>query len=528
MNKYLHLATATIILAGMFISANAYNGKMLNAKAVSVQARHTEWWVPFSACETPDWLFDGSLMVYTIENSAVKDKKTIYNREQGPAQYPAFNLAGTRIAFFRINRAPAATGSACVSATGGKSHISVINPDGTGLTDLCELPGTLNGSIFPLDWPAGDWIYYEMPHADGSWGLMIWRVNANTKVSEKVCNVTNDGSDKELMCSYFQRFTMALDGKYAAFMTYPKYGCDSEGAATQFFSHVNGVYRFPPPNGNLGSSMVGQLNGCNASVSPSGRITGNYFAGWHDDLKLGSPDLSASNSWIPEGVTSGGVKTTNFTINTMETWAAQEIGNGAETIRWSTNSDKWVLQGIGQIGTGHASGNITGCNQVVANWVDKVAINISKNPKPYVCAYTNPCSSPAPANLDQSVCLSNDPGDLWVIDAANNPNGDRYEDVEGVWHAVDGTAISSDAAFSNRFGDLEFSAIARQSNRELSLHLPHGKQSSIAIIDITGKSVTRVSATGTTNLFLHSLPAGAYFVSIDEQGSRHRSKLMIR
>jgi hypothetical protein len=468
--------------------------------------------------------------VFTITNSAVTANNTIYNREQGPAAYPAFNLAGTKIAFYRFYKAPAAAGSSCVSVNGGKSYISIINPDGTGLTDLCEIPPAPSGNsgIYPLDWPVGNWIYYEKPHADGSWGLMIWRVNAVTKASEKVCNITNDGSDKELMCDYFQRFSMTLKGDYAAFMTYPKYGCEAETAPTyQFFSHVNGVYKFPPVNGGLNSGFIGYRNGCNCSISPSGKIVANYFAGWHDDCQLGTPNYASPGGAIPDGMTSGGVRYTNFTINTMESWAGQEIGNGAECIRWSVNSDKWVMQGIGNTNTGHAENNSFGCNQVVANWIDKVAINISKNPVPYACAYTNPCSSPAATSLSQASCLNNDPGDLWVIDAANNPNGDRYEDAEGVWHTVEATAISSDADRANRPGDLAFSAIARQTNRELSLRLPYGKKSSIAIIDIAGKNVMRVLVSGTACLSLHSVPAGAYFAVIDAQGAKIQAKLMV-
>jgi hypothetical protein len=176
------LALASAVALVFAANLSAYNGKQVNAKAVSVQWRHgiaTDW--TSMCCDCWDGFPQGQIVVYTITAGVVQSNPaTIYTRDKGLATYPAFNLAGTKIAFFRSSKAPAATGNMCASVNGGKSYVSVINTDGTGLTDLVEIPATPAGEIMPLDWPAGNWIYYTKPYAiqgDPS-SVDIWRVNA--------------------------------------------------------------------------------------------------------------------------------------------------------------------------------------------------------------------------------------------------------------------------------------------------------------------------------------------------------------
>jgi hypothetical protein len=341
----------TIILVLALTSVNAYNGKQVNAKAVSIQSYHTNWYSSFSVCGSGDNMMDGSIMLYTIQSSAVTGKTKIYDQTQGLAHYCALNLAGTKVAFYREGRAPAnppATNGSCVSVNGGKTYISVINTDGTGLTDLCEIPaldGHNSGGIFPLDWPAGEWIYFTKPHdaahsySGDNASTMIWRVNSVTKAAESVCNLTKDGSGAELVCSYNHRFSLSLTHDKMALMLYPKYGCTTD----QGIGDVNCAYNFPPASCQLSGSLTCRA-GCNISISTSGTQFGSYFAGYHDDLFLNNTDIK---------------------ISTLESWAGEKIGIGAEVIRWAVNSDKWVLQGIGNTGSGHASSNISGCNSVV-------------------------------------------------------------------------------------------------------------------------------------------------------------------
>ena len=503
---------AAFLLLSM-LPATAYNGKQVNAKAVSVQAYHTEWYSNFSVCGSPDAMMDGSIIVYTIGASQVTNKTAIYDRSLGLAQYPAFNLAGTKVAFYREGQAaaPGSSNGTCVPADGGKSHISVINTDGTGLTDLCELQTLPEGLIFPLDWPAGNWIYFEMPHTtsftnQGNTSLMIWRVNSVTKVAEKVCNLTNDGSDSEITCAYIHRMSLNLKGDRMALMCYPKFGCNEGSATVNFFSNVNRVYRFPPPGGNLtGADVLGRA-GCNISISPSGTQCGSYFAGWHDDLFLNN---------------------TNVKIGTLEQWAGEKIGNGAEVIRWAVNSDKWVLQGIGLTNSGHADNNFLGCNSVVCNWIDHVAINISKNPAPFCGAWDYETCG-IPTTLEKSLITNNDPGDMWISDPANNPNGDRYEDLQGVWHAVDGTAVSSDRDRNGMYEQSHSPIVLKEADRELSLRLPSGETSEIRITDIRGMTIARQMARGRTRISLKGFAPGTYFVIVNNEGIAKNSKVIVR
>jgi len=547
MKRFWHYMAAVSAVAAMVCPAHAYNGKNLNGKAVSVHYRNGG-----SLCGSGSGANRGSIVLYTLQNSAVTSRDTIYHREQGFAQYPAFNLAGTKIAFFRYGQGPGANGS-CVSANGGKSSISIINPDGTGLINLCDLPVLPDGLIFPLDWPVGDWIYYEKPHAtafgnQGNSGLMIWRVNAVTGVSEKVCNLTHDGSGAELNCSYLHRFTMSLKGDHCAFMTYPKYACNGDGAAsTEFFSHVNGIYKFPPPNGNLGgSACVGWRNGCNASISPSGKLVANYFAGWHDDMNLGSINYATANGgeignddpsvglpvaadetghvWINPNTNSGCPVCVQSSKGNLTKWnGGAYIGQGAELIRWSVNSDKWVMQKIGMYKSGHADNNDNGSNQIVCNFMDSVAINISKNPVP-------PHNSPddqaeAPYG---TVFWNNCAGDLWVDDPASNPDKNKYEDLKGVWHTVGTTPVQGNGVGS----PLESApAIVAQSGSSPSVRISiQGRDPwSITVTGADGRTIrsfTGASA-GEITVPVSSMSRGVCVVNVAQSGKHFVNRIVL-
>jgi len=454
--KGIHMKKAAVImvvstfLAGLPSSATAYNGKYLNGKAVSVHFHDGG----VNLCESSGNPWRGSIVVYTIQNSKVTGADTVYKKEQGYAHYAAFNLAGTKIAFYRFGQAPSTSGS-CIAVNGGKSYISVMNSDGTGLTDLCELPALPSrAEIFPLDWPAGDWIYYTRPHDaahtyNGDNGsTVIWRVNYLTKTNERVCNLTDNGTGAEEMCNSIRRFTLSVDARHTAIM----YVAGGKGGCTAdvINNHENNVHTFPPPGCAILSSCVGYCSGCNISISPSGKIVGSYMGGAHDWLVLGSVNYANGTSCqgIGNDDTSAGLKIDGFWINkltnpncptcilssqlNLTTLTGEFVGRGAELIRWSANSDKWVMQKIGNGWDGHAGDNDNGSNQVVCNFIDSVAINISKNPPPPPFPY--------PSGY---VFQNNDAGDLWVSDPANNPGGDRYEDLQGRWHSIDGAIVVS-------------------------------------------------------------------------------------
>jgi hypothetical protein len=362
------MIAAACIVAGIAGEANAYNGKLVNAMAVSVQWHQGEQdWAPM-CCECVNGDFRrGPIVLFTIKNSEVTKSDTIYSRANGLASYPAFNLSGTKIAFYRLGKTNAASGAGCVSVNGGKSYISVINTDGTGLTDLCELQSLPQNGVFELDWPAGNWIYFQMPHVNvldenqGNASVMFWRVNAVTRVAEKVGNFTNNGSGAELKCAYAHRFTLSLDAKHMALMTYPKEACSGEDAASTFFSHVNNIHSFPPQNGNLGNTCVGYRDGCNISISPSGKIVANYFAGNHDDMQLGTPDYTT-------GLTCYGIENDDPSVGLKieHVWLNSVSGQPSS----NANLAKWAGEFVGGAFPicGHQLTSFPFTTAVVAKW----------------------------------------------------------------------------------------------------------------------------------------------------------------
>lgn len=490
-------------LTAMVSPALAYNGKNVNGKAVSVQWRSGDKdWAPM-CCECRD-IRDGALILYTIQNSSITRKDTIHTRAQGLAQYPAFNLSGTKIAFYRFGKAPAATGTGCVSVNGGKSYISIINSDGTGLTDLFELPGLPNGEFFPLDWPAGDWIYFEMPHdAAHSYAsdrpnasLMIWRVNAVTKAAEKVCNFTEDGSGTEIVCGYIHRFTLTAKADYMALMVYPKYACTVDAG----MDHVNDICHFPPQACNIRSSRISSRDGCNISVSPSGAQVGSYLGGLHDVMFLSGTQVSIKN---------------------MESWAGESIGCGAECIRWSENSDKWVGQCIGLCPDGHADAQANGCNQVICNWADKVAINVSKNAK----------VTGGDVNGQGVIYWNNCTGDFWVDDPVNNPNKNSYEDLQGAWHVVPGASAVEYPGIAGRGAAPGGTfSIASSTAPAIRVHVPQQSPWEISITGVDGRTVRLLTGAGAGDIAVSAagITRGICVITLTQGGKHVVNRCVVR
>jgi len=255
--KTARLIISACTLAGAFFSTHAYDGKNVNAKAVSVN------WLRGSGCCQCDnggsLLSNGNVVLYTIQNSQVTKADTIHNRSSGMGHYPAFNLSGTKVAFYRdsVGSKPGSW-TGCQSANGGKSTISVIDLGTKQVTNLCDLPSSPScGHVeeVPLDWPAGDWVYYERTHVPADvwegWtsSIDLWRVNVATKVNEKVCNFSNNG--QENICTYFRRFSLSLKADRMAAQLMGKYACtltpDVGG---------NAVWPFPNPGCNFSGRLI--------------------------------------------------------------------------------------------------------------------------------------------------------------------------------------------------------------------------------------------------------------------------------
>jgi hypothetical protein len=204
-------------------------------------------------------------------------------------------------------------------------------------------------------------------------------------------------------------------GKFPAFVRRLEISLDGTRAAIQgngfanpdgSYYNVNHVFCFPPPGGKVSPTVcyIGEAGAsCNISLSCSGGYCAGYISGWHELLTTGK---------LPGAI---GPAIADLNLSTIESWYGQDIGQGAELVRWARNSDKWVLQQIAFTGLEVGGGS----NQLLTNWVDHKAIRTSHNIK----------------GDHWSSCT----GDFWVDGGAANAG--KYEGADGVWRtpAVTGT-----------------------------------------------------------------------------------------
>ena len=364
-----------------------------NGFAVSVSFR-----VPYVS--SMQWTYEscinrGKLVRYDISSNSVTRRDTIF---PGWAQWPAINLTGTKIAFFRWGKHME---NGQIVGTNDPNYVSVVNKDGTGLVDLVPVAAPLSSSASSrdpmLDWPAGDWVYYEKPTKSHE----IWRVNINNPASNQlVVAYQKSPKGEDTGPIYFYRWTLSVDAKWALIWT----------AGYTWNSNI--WHCFPPPGGdplacapNNGATWA-QIWACNGAISPSGSYAAHYTGGVHDNIETLSWDHNTSGSYQ-----TAGSRTYSYA--------------GAEQLRFSANSDKWQQQQVGF--EGHADALCNGSNQWLMNWKDGGSIVVSGNTRG---------ASPAQCS---------DAGDFWIDGGASNAG--KYEDVNGAWIAVAPTnAIASRAA----------------------------------------------------------------------------------
>ena len=200
-------------------------------------------------------------------------------------------------------------------------------------------------------------------------------------------------------------------------------------------------------------------------------------------------------------------------ITDLESWSGHSIGIGAEHIRWAVNSDKWVMQGIGWYG--HADEIAQGSNQVVCNWVDKVAINISNNPK-----------------TSNAIRLNNCPGDLWVSDPTNNAGGNKYEDEAGAWHSVPGTAVLGDGAYAGHEGAIPVIAGSGSPVRAPSIRVRVPQQGAwtISIATVNGKAVRSLAGAtgGDIAIATSGLSGSVCLITLIQNGKSYLMRCVVR
>jgi len=181
-----------------------------------------------------------------------------------------------------------------------------MNVDGSGLTNLVQVaaPGKAGQDMEEgvLDWPAGDWIYYEKPTKTGE----IWRINAN------------DPARNELVCKYnagmnLRRWDLSADARYS--------GLQDRGGPSG--SHlIGGGTAFPLINNDFNQSQPVQIAGCNQAVSCHGNYIASYLGGNHEIMFMNGWDHFGQRSSIAGDLNAFSWQT-HWTR--LETWLGQPL-----------------------------------------------------------------------------------------------------------------------------------------------------------------------------------------------------------
>jgi len=467
--------------------------------AVSVAWRFSDLnWGAFNpACPENnmyDWAERGSVVRFGINGPSVTCD-TIHSRANGFAMYPAFSLDGKRVAFYRfgwrLGKSPT-SGRDTLLDKNTKPHIAVINIDGTGLRNLCEIaaePYYENA----LDWPASDWIYYVRSRTNGARTMDIWRVNVSSGVNESVCTM-GDG--------WFRRFSLNLK---------------ADRAAMQFVAVTNGALCFPPTNCNASSCGLGYAGSCNASLTTSGGYIAGYSRSAHDCIELtklpGTVGPEQPYWAYTTCVTDLQAYTNQLKIPNLSGGSDLIAGDG-EVIRWAVNSDKWVLQQYGW--SGHADATRYGTNQILINWVDKAGVVTSRNPK---------IPGDPVGGGGGVVYYGNCPGDFWVDGGAANLG--KYEDANGAWISVPGYYPTQSAmSLEKKNCPLPLtSSVDAQGNLRIRT-APYG-HAKIRLIDMRGITVFSFVAENAVSIPAPRMQPGTYLVEVSSAATRNVSKVTI-
>jgi hypothetical protein len=450
------IAFSALAIAFFACPSPAIDGKHVNGFSVFAQ-----WFWPFDVNDA--WTCNryprGPIVKATIVDNKAVSWDTLYD---SLGQYPAINPTGTMVAFFRWGQRVAFDPkvndgriSPIAGTSSNPSYLSVVNIDGTGLRNLirvnlsvdCNWAGEGNDV---LDWPVGDWIYYEKPRKTGD----IYRIHVNDPTQNVF--VTNINT-----MNAARRWSLSLDGKVAA----------NQGGTAN-----NDVHPFPSDGRTINAP------GCNIAVSASGGILAHYYGGCHDDIDI--KPFNRSNFTTYCGTWDCDWQL--VTIATIEGWLGQDISinHCSDLIRWSVNSDKWVLRQIGWCGQGMAIAD--GCNQVIVNYKDRTAIVGNPLVRPPKC-------SDIPATT-RGQHINACAGDFYMTGDVSHPNSvpvNSYEDTNGVWHSVNGPVAVENSPFSIETAGPLARLTKHSATWHISLAVP---RASVEVIKPNGALMYRFSA----------------------------------
>jgi len=304
----------------------------------------------------------GDIVAYEIKNSDAISSTVLFDGKGGDdskaasfARYPAINMEGTQVAFFRCTK-------------DGKSYVSVVDVSGANLHDVAAIPAQTGYDVTGcLDWPRGRWVYYNM--GDGNDGSkQIWRVN-----------VDNPNNPERVVAFSYRiwQWQMSADAKrmHIRLSNNDGAGCDR-------------IRYELPGNGTFSAAnKCGYSIGCATILSPSGQWLG-LMMGKHDMVYFQQWD-SAQTNRTQRQISCIDFNTWAVNALTIATSCAMEdgsrmlvaVGCEMESNRWSCNSEKWVCLQTGLPQDWGNTGRFAFCgsNQTLLNWRDGIAVNVSKN-----------------------------------------------------------------------------------------------------------------------------------------------------
>ncbi len=326
--------------------------------AVSMRADSTTLYPginkPFCCTESPTF---GKLHVYRIQNDQVISDKVLDTTANFCTRWATLNISGTKCAYFSETIGPNGGGGFMAAS----SYIVVINTDGSNrriLLDLKDVSGDAQGY---MDWPVGDWIYFNIGGNNTAGSSQIWRVNEKTLVKEKVVTLP------------YSAWVWSLSA-HADKMTVRK--GDSSRCSNEILR-----FAFPSEATTACSNQsLAYSQGCTNAISPSGNYIFWTVDAGHSSYQFGNYASSTGASLVLAKNYNDWAVNCNAIKMTCDDGNVYTVGDGCEENRWSANSDKWVSFRIGWQQGGRWDDRC-GSNQVLVNWKDKKTIMVSFNPR---------------------------------------------------------------------------------------------------------------------------------------------------
>lgn len=301
---------------------------------------------------------------------------------------PQFNFSGTKFA--------------CWRRVAGTWRLSVMDLATRKFTDLIDCAAwgaapAATSDMEGINWPAGDWIYFEKPSFTGE----VWKINsADTSKKQYVAGYNNWVSGKRLMNLY-----ITPDVRIASVCL----------GTTGFegWSSIMPIHHFPPTGDpTKAPDLIFDLPNCNPALSPSGEWAERFWNGMHEQMVV--------YQWNPAtktyDIANVGVCNSPNTTGCIQTSGDMEVWSGKtdwicifEGPAWSINSDRWMT--VRTSLPSNCNDFNQGSNAIIFSWKDKLALDITHHSAP-------------------RIALSG--GCLFV--EGGGPN--TYQDVNGVWRDI--------------------------------------------------------------------------------------------